>query len=464
LRLLRHHIHFQYLLLVLAEFALFVAAPFAAAMLRFAADPPRLHEVISSLWPTALILSLVMWLAMLAMGLYAPRQRARSLGIVGRIALAAAGTLFVCAALFYMLPSVLVGRGVLAIAAGLAAIGASALHLLLERHFAEELLKRRVLVYGSGRRAMPIRRLRRRSDQRGFTIVGFVRCAGDEPIDDLDRLVDPGPDLLDYCVRNRVDEIAVAMDDRRRDFPVAELLHCKIRGVEVVDLVDFLEREAGCIQLDVMNPGWLIFAGGFQNTLASRALTRIFDIGVSLVVLLLTWPLMLVAAVAIKLNDGWHAPVIYSQLRVGKNDVVFRLHKFRSMRTDAERDGKAQWAAKNDSRVTRVGAVIRKVRIDELPQIFNVLRGDMSFVGPRPERPEFVSQLERSIPYYRERHSVRPGLTGWAQLCYPYGSSEQDAAEKLKYDLFYVKNRGLLFNLMILLQTIEVIALSKGAR
>jgi len=462
--LLRHHIHSQFLVLVLAEFVVFLAAPFVAAAIRFADDIPRLKAAISSLWPTAMIFSLVMWLAMLAMGLYAPRQRARSLGIVLRIVLAAAGAFFVCAALFYMLPSFVVGRGVLGLAAGLAGIGAIVLYLLLDRHFAEELLKRRVLVYGSGRRAMPIRRLRRRSDQRGFTIVGFVRSAGDEPIDDLDRLVDPEPDLYSYCIKNRVDEIAVAMDDRRRDFPVVELLHCKIHGIEVVDLVDFLEREAGCIQLDVMNPGWMIFSGGFQSTIASRATTRIFDICASSAVLLLTWPLMLVAALAIKFEEGWNAPVTYSQMRVGKNGNLFRVHKFRSMRVDAEGDGKAQWAAKNDPRVTRVGAVIRKMRIDELPQIINVLRGDMSFVGPRPERPEFVSQLERSIPYYRERHSVRPGLTGWAQLCYPYGSSEQDAAEKLKYDLFYIKNRGFLFNLMILLQTIEVIAVGKGAR
>jgi sugar transferase (PEP-CTERM system associated) len=462
--MLRHYVHFQYLLLALADFVLFMGAPFAAVALRFNADPARMHEVLDTLWPVAVIFALIMWLAMLAMGLYAPRQRARALGIVVRVVLAAAGTSFVCAAIFYLLPSVLIGRGVLAIAAGLAGTVAVALHLLLERHFAEEMLKRRVLVYGSGRRASAIRRLRRRSDQRGFTLVGFVRAAGDESTEHLDRLVDPGPELYGYCVRNHVDEIVVALDDRRRDFPVVELLHCKIRGIQVVDVVDFLEREAGCIQLDIMNPGWMIFSSGFRNGFAAELATRILDICSSLVVLLLAWPLILIAAAAIKLGDGWHAPIIYSQMRVGKDDRVFRLHKFRSMRTDAESDGKARWAMKGDPRVTRVGAVLRKIRIDELPQVFNVLCGDMSFVGPRPERPEFVAQLERSIPYYRERHSVRPGLTGWAQLCYPYGSSAQDAAEKLKYDLFYVKNRGLLFNLMILLQTIEVIAMGKGAR
>jgi lipopolysaccharide/colanic/teichoic acid biosynthesis glycosyltransferase len=247
-------------------------------------------------------------------------------------------------------------------------------------------------------------------------------------------------ELRKLCELHRVDEIVVAMDDRRRQFPMDQLLECRLEGLEITDLVSFLERETGKVRLDVLNPSW------------------------SLLLLILALPVMLLTAVAIRLEGGYNASLFYRQTRVGQYGRPFKLLKFRSMRENAEVDGKPQWAVKNDSRVTRVGSFIRKSRIDELPQILNVLKGEMSFVGPRPERPEFVAQLNERIPYYRERHTIKPGITGWAQLCYPYGSSEQDAAEKLQYDLFYVKNHSLLFYLAILVQTVEVILWGKGAR
>jgi sugar transferase (PEP-CTERM system associated) len=218
------------------------------------------------------------------------------------------------------------------------------------------------------------------------------------------------------------------------------------------------------VRLDVLNPSWIIFGEGFRVSLVQRALERGFDVAATLGLLLVSAPFMIAVTLAIWIEDGLRAPVLYRQRRVGRHGAVFDVLKFRSMRTDAEPTGEAVWAVKNDPRVTRVGAVIRKTRLDELPQLFNVLRGDMSFVGPRPERPEFVHQLEERIPYYRERHTVKPGITGWAQLCYPYGSSERDAIEKLQYDLYYVKNRSLLFDLVILIQTVEVVLWGKGAR
>jgi sugar transferase (PEP-CTERM system associated) len=208
----------------------------------------------------------------------------------------------------------------------------------------------------------------------------------------------------------------------------------------------------------------MIFGEGFRRDAFRRYSERLFDLLASFVLLVLTLPLMLLTALAIKLEEGIRAPIFYGQPRVGYAGKVFRVLKFRSMRVDAEKDGRARWAQANDNRVTRVGKFIRKVRIDELPQLFNVLGGQMSFVGPRPERPEFVKQLSETIPYYDERHAVKPGITGWAQLCYPYGASEQDAIEKLQYDLYYVKNHGLIFDFLILLQTVEVIILGKGAR
>jgi exopolysaccharide biosynthesis polyprenyl glycosylphosphotransferase len=218
------------------------------------------------------------------------------------------------------------------------------------------------------------------------------------------------------------------------------------------------------VRLDVLNPSSIIFGEGFHRDPLRMFSVRALDLIASVIMLAWSLPLMAATAIAIKLEDGWHAPVIYRQTRVGLAGRPFNVLKFRSMYANAEPDGRAQWARKEDPRVTRVGAVIRHLRIDELPQIFNVLLGHMSLVGPRPERPEFVTDLARKIPYYRQRHCVKPGITGWAQLCYPYGSSEQDALQKLQYDLFYIKNNSLLFELSILMQTAEVVLFGKGAR
>jgi len=253
------------------------------------------------------------------------------------------------------------------------------------------------------------------------------------------------------------------MDDRRRNFPLGELLECRLDGIEIIELVTFLERETGKVHIDVLNPSWLIFGAGFRRDALRRSSERIFDVVASTLLLLGAAPIMLLTALAIIIESGPRAPVFYRQRRVGFRGSEFEVVKFRSMAVDAEKNG-AVWATDNDSRVTRVGTVIRKLRIDELPQILNVLKGDMSFVGPRPERPEFVAQLSESIPYYNERHWVKPGITGWAQLCYPYGASERDAIEKLQYDLYYVKNHSLLFDFMVLAQTAEVVLLGKGAR
>jgi sugar transferase (PEP-CTERM system associated) len=260
-----------------------------------------------------------------------------------------------------------------------------------------------------------------------------------------------------------IDEIVVAMDDRRRNFPIAELLQCRLKGVDITDVVTFLERETGKVHLDVLNPSWLIFGEGFRRDTWRRIEERLFDVVSSSLLLIVTSPVLLLTTLAVWVDSGLRGPVFYRQVRVGYAGRNFEVIKFRSMRVDAEKNG-AIWATPGDNRVTRVGSVIRKLRIDELPQIVNVLKGDMSFVGPRPERPEFVARLAETIPYYSERHWVKPGITGWAQLCYPYGASERDAIEKLQYDLYYVKNHSLLFDIMVLAQTVEVVLLGKGAR
>ena len=399
--------------------------------------------------------------ATLALGLFSRRQRASLAGLGMR---AFGGTL--CAGLITYLISRMTGLGemggrTILLITLVAAVISSVVVAVASRLVGDDIFRRKVLVFGSGVRASSIASLRRRSDRRGFKIFGYVQALDEDVEIQPDQLVRPSGSLLAYARAQEIDEIVIAMDDRRRNFPVAELLECRLAGIGITDVVTFLERETGKVHLEVLNPSWLIFGSGFRRDALRRYSERIFDFCASLTLVVLASPVMLLTAVAIAAESGF--PVFYRQERVGYRGRVFEVIKFRSMRVDAEKDG-AVWAQPGDARVTRVGALIRKLRIDELPQILNVLTGDMSFVGPRPERPEFVAQLSESIPYYSERHWVKPGITGWAQLCYPYGASERDALEKLQYDLYYVKNHSLLFDFMVLAQTAEVVLLGKGAR
>jgi sugar transferase (PEP-CTERM system associated) len=416
----------------------------------------------SVVWYQSVVLAGCVMIAAIAMGLFSRRLRDQTTGIVLRILVSVAAGAFLGGLLLYVTPE---HRPTLAEVT--AFIGIGLLSLIVVRVGAagfidDDILKRRVLVYGSGNNAARILQLRRRVDQRGFKVVGFVPARNEERVVPQERLLTPTDSLSALALEHSVDEIVMAMDDRRQQFPLKELLDCRLDGLEISELATFLERETGKVYLDVLIPSWMIFSQGFRRDFARRYSERTFDVLASLVLLIATLPLMALTVLAIKLEEGIRAPILYGQPRVGYAGRVFRVLKFRSMRVDAEKDGRARWAATNDDRVTRVGRFIRKVRIDELPQLFNVLGGRMSFVGPRPERPEFVQQLSETIPYYDVRHSVKPGITGWAQLCYPYGASEQDAIEKLQYDLYYVKNHGLIFDLLILLQTVEVILFGKG--
>jgi sugar transferase (PEP-CTERM system associated) len=306
--------------------------------------------------------------------------------------------------------------------------------------------------------------MRRKTDRQGFTIVGFVRVDGEEPRITNERIINLRQPLAEYAEQTEIDQIVVALDNKRDQTPTDELFKCRLQGIKVMNLVNFFEQEAGKILVDFATPGWMSLTEDLRSDSSSKWTKRWFDICASFILLMGTWPIMLITAVAIWLEDGFKAPVFFSQERVGLNGKAFRVLKFRSMSVDAEGDGKARWASKNDSRVTRVGSFIRRTRIDELPQIFNVLSGDMAFIGPRPERPEFVKQLAKKIPYYNSRHSVKPGITGWAQLCYPYGASEEDARQKLQYDLYYVKNQSLFLDFMVTFSTVEVVLFGKGAR
>jgi sugar transferase (PEP-CTERM system associated) len=465
IRVLGQHLHSAIAVLSVVEAAMFFAAVYAAIIARFHVDfssIPDLRELRGAVWPRAALFSAVMVTCLLAFGLYSPRQRARLTGIALRVAMALLTGLVITVTLFYLVPALWMGRGVITLAAIGGLCGVTVSRAVFSQIVDEEVFKRRVLVYGAGQAASAIAGLRRRADRRGFHLAGFVPAHPQDRAVTHDRIVAPGKSLVQLCRELEVTEVVVAMDDRRNGFPIAELLQCRLAGIDITELLTFLERETGRVRIDVLNPSWIIFGEGFRRDPLRRITSRTLDLSACFIVLGVTWPLMLLTALAIKFEDGWRAPVLYRQRRVGLGGQPFMLNKFRSMRIDAESDGRPRWAQKGDPRVTRVGSLIRKTRIDELPQLLNVLRGQMSIIGPRPERPEFVSQLAERIPYYIERHCVKPGVTGWAQLCYPYGSSERDALEKLQYDLYYVKNNTLLFDLAILVQTVEVVLMGKG--
>ena len=464
-RLFGQYVHVSIAALAVVEALIFFSAMLLAYRLRFGTwYPVAAVSAKDALWPCAAVFGAANLISALAFGLYSSRQRARTSGVFVRLIAAIAAAGVVTAAVFYTVPSLWLGRGVLALSSLFSLIGTALSRAIFSRFMDESLFKRRVLVYGVGQRTAAISSLRRRSDRRGFEIVGFVQPDGESVTVPSNRVLDASAGILELCNRHDVHEVVVAMEDRRRGFPILGLLECRLAGIEVTELLTFLERETGRVRIDVLNPSWMIFGDGFRRDPLRLLSARVLDLVTSVLLVALSLPVMLLTMIAIKLEDGWRAPIFYGQARVGLGGQTFIVLKFRSMRTDAERDGQAQWAQKSDPRVTRVGAVIRKLRIDELPQILNVLAGHMSFVGPRPERPQFVAELSQKIPYYVQRHCVKPGITGWAQLCYPYGSSEQDALEKLQYDLYYIKNNTLLFDLAILVQTAEVVFMGKGAR
>jgi len=450
-------------MLWLGELVLICLAVTIAAWLRFFSDPDT-HIAFAQDAPIrTLLVAICTTGAMAAFGLYQVHTRHNRMDLVLRLGMAFAFGGVALLVLYYAVPATYIGRGVLAIALSLAILAVFVLRMVLQRVFEAEIFKRRVLVLGAGDNANLINsRLRRRSDRHSFFLVGFLPTGDNAVQVPNDLTIRTDCSLLEVSQLMNVHEIVVAPDERRGKLPMEELLICAQRGIAVTDLPAFFEREAGKIKLSVIDPSSLVFSGGFDHSMPRRLSKRFFDLVAAGALLAVAWPAMLIVAACVWLESG--SPILYRQTRVGESGASFELVKFRSMRTDAEKDGVARWANKDDDRTTRIGRFIRKTRLDELPQLFNVLRGEMSFVGPRPERPQFVNQLNQEIRYYGIRHSVKPGLTGWAQLRYPYGASVSDAEEKLKFDLFYVKNQGLAFDLMILLQTVEVVLFGRGAR
>jgi len=462
-RLFNLHVHVPLVLLALLEACLLVLAPHVATWLGVGSWGESIGTSSRPVLVGSLVFAVLGVASLTAMGLYSFQQRIDATGVAVRVVAGISAAVIFAALVFYFVPGIGIGRRTLAVSGVFAVLSSLALRTLFDRLIDEDVFRRRVVVLGAGKRASGLLKLRRRSDTRGFRLTGFIAAEGDELSVPPERMIARPPDLFQWALQNRIDEIVVAMDDRRSDFPMEEFLECRLVGINVIELATFLERESGKVRLDVASPSWIVLGDGFRDSVLQQGVERLFDLIVSFVLLVAGLPLMALTAVAILVEDGWRAPVLYRQCRVGRYNRNFKLVKFRSMREDAEEDGPV-WASTDDPRVTRVGRLIRKVRIDELPQLLNVLRGDMSLVGPRPERPEFVEQLAKTLPYYRGRHAVKPGITGWAQLRYQYGSTDQDALEKLQYDLYYVKHRSLVLDLAIVLQTVEVVLWGKGAR
>ena len=412
----------------------------------------------------AAALALGMLVVINSMGLYQLDNKADGAPSVWVRLIAALGICLGIAFLIaYLVPSLYLKPYGWAVTVIVALLGSAVIRLIFYLGGNHSVFKPRVLVLGTGSRVSKLAELS--VGNSNHVVVGYVeRLATTHHVPPASVLpLAPGESLLSLVEKHKVDQIVVAVRDRRDGGTlVRELLDCRLRGVGVSELSTFFEREYRQVLLDSLNPSWMVLGEGFRQGLFRTAVKRLFDLLASGALLLMALPIMLLAAVCILLESG--GPVFYRQERVGQGGRVFTIYKFRSMYTNAERDGKPVWAAANDDRTTKVGRIMRKLRIDELPQIINVFNGEMSFVGPRPERSFFVDQLKEQIPYYSLRHAAKPGITGWAQVRYPYGASLDDALGKLQYDLYYVKNHTLFLDLVILFSTVEVVLWGKGAR
>lgn len=419
-------------------------------------------DLATSMWKVALV-TIVCQLCLYYNDFYDLTLVQSNRELIVRLLQAVGAASILLAAVYFAVPALVIGDGIFVSALFVFVVGILGWRLLFNTITRSFHFEERILVVGTGDAARKV--TRQILDQKDFAyrVIGFI---DDDPRRVGERIVNPGivgtpADIPRLIAEYQIDRIIVGLADRRGKFPVNELLHAKMRGVRVEDATTTYERVTGKILIDDLRPSWLIFSDGFRVSRLTRWLKRGIDLTLSIVLAVVSAPLMLLTAIAIALESGF--PVLYCQERVGENGRAFTLCKFRSMRKDAEPAGRPVWATDGDDRITRVGLFIRLTRLDELPQLWNVLKGDMSFVGPRPERPFFVATLSKEIPYYQQRHAVKPGITGWAQVKYRYGASIEDATEKLRYDLYYIKHLSIFFDLTIVFDTVKVVLFRKGA-
>ena len=464
--------------LILSELLILMGSVYLGIAIRFSGidySSPMLENAFLG----AILFALVMVFSMSILGMYQYHLKEGITNVLIRLILSLALGFLIITLIYYLLPDLYLGRGILALVLIFSAIGLLLIRYAILMLIAPNILASRVIIIGCGKLAKDCSELAGNAANNHYDIVGFVPMEEEHCYVPLKCVLPVMESLITVAGKYKVNEIIVAMENRRNgNFsvtgkfnaykglsnrkPIRELLECKLAGINVIEAATFIERELHQIRLDFLKPSWLVFGGGFDQTFLRAATKKTFDLIASLIILIVSLPVMLITAICILIEDG--APIFYKQLRVGKNGKPFMVLKYRSMRKDAEAGGQPQWASSNDPRTTRVGRIIRRLRIDELPQLFNVLKGEMSFVGPRPERPFFVKHLCEQVPYFNLRHSIQPGITGLAQVRYQYGASVDDSIQKLQYDLYYVKNNNLFLDFQIMVETIQVVLLGKGAR
>lgn len=460
-RIFRHYVSPIKLALAISDFVVITACVFFAEWLRFyvldISVETGLQEVMAKI-----LVPVFMVPVLLGVGGYqsdAIRDlRVFTIRLV--VAIAAVGT--VVSALLYFLPMLPLWRSILVLALSFSFVFVMLVHALFLKFSNNNFLNRQVIVLGAGKAGAELKEYAAKAKEAGLNIIDVIALPEqDVEVKGAKKLEDIGP--FEEFVRRSEAELILIASSGKQELPVDALISCKLAGVEVKDRLSFFEQVRGYVDLASVKAEWIIFSDGFKGgNYFERALKRILDIAVSSLVLILTIPLMIFAAIGVALTSK--GPIFYRQERVGLDGETFNLLKFRSMTVDAEKEGRPEWAKEADPRVTKIGGFLRRTRIDELPQLINVFRGDMSFVGPRPERPFFVEQLEQQIPFYKERHCLKPGITGWAQIQYPYGASFEDSKRKLEYDLYYIKNYSIFLDLLIILQTVRVVLFPVGVR
>lgn len=467
IRIFSKYVSAKSLLLMAVEGSVIVLSLLAAAKLRFWNNAEDLAQYVS--FPDFAVQSAIVVAVCLFCiyhnDLYDLSSGTSSLDSVLRLEQSLGAAILLLGLLYFLAPTLLLSRGVFIIGMVLASASVAGSRQLLDRVWHFTAPSHRVMILGTGQLAMDVsRELTRRGDL-GLKLDCFVSAASNpaerEEIFGIPVLGAVG-ELEAIAGRRQISRIIVALDDRRGVLPTRELVTLRVQGVQVDDAQSALSALTGRIALGRQSPSWFVFSAGFHRSRWNDLLKRALDLAAGVVGLVLSLPIMALVALAVRLDSK--GPVIYRQTRVGRRGKPFDVLKFRSMRTDAEKHNGAQWASVDDPRVTRIGRFLRKYRLDEFPQFVNVIRGEMSFVGPRPERPCFVDELRKTIPYYDERHSVRPGITGWAQVEYAYGSSIEDAFNKLEYDFFYLKNMSVMFDLAIIFQTVRIVTGGHGGR
>jgi sugar transferase (PEP-CTERM system associated) len=434
-----------------------------SVFLRFSGNYEYIFQSYSPILPKAITFSLLVLLMCFFVDLYGIERRGGRKEIVLKILLSGFIASFALASFYYLIqfPYIQLGRSILFIAILISIIMQAVWHLGYDLFLNMPVGAKKVLILGTGPIAKTMGNVLR-SNGNGFALSGYVNCIGEPLHVTNDMVIGNGDGILDIALKEKVQKIVVSLSERRGTFPVKEVLNCKLNGIDIVDGHHFYEQMTGKLLIENMNPSHMIFSDGFRITVFRRYIKRLFDIIFAVSGLVISLPLMIILPVLIKLDS--RGPVFFKQERIGEGEKVFMVYKFRTMVDGAEKSTGPVWSQTGDSRITKLGRFLRKSRLDEIPQLFNVINGEMSFIGPRPERPFFVDSLKKQIQYYSERHCIKPGITGWAQVRYEYGDSIEDTIEKLRYDLYYIKYQSISLDLLIVLDTIKVTLLGRGGR